>query len=84
MDKLFNFNIPMYKSGSFKFSILNSGIVDENIQKDVEDYISTRVEEFLPFYGKILGFEWLDTMNNPLVLEGDYNVSNSLTNIKKI
>ena len=84
MDKLFNFNIPMYKSGSFKFSILNSGIVDKNIQKDVEDYISTRVEEFLPFYGKLLGFEWLDTVNSPLVLEGDYNVSNSLTNLKKI
>ncbi len=84
MDKLFNFNVPMYKSGSFKFTVLNSGIVDRNIQKDMEDYISTRIEEFLPFYGKLLGFEWLNTIAKPLVLEGDYNVSNSLTNIKNL
>ena len=81
MDKLFDFNVPMYKSGSFKFNILNSGIKDSKIQKDVEDYVRTRINEFLPFYGKLLGFEWINTVAKPLALEGDYNISNSLTNI---
>ena len=82
MDKLFNFNIPMYKSGSFKFNILNSGIFDSNLQKDIEDYVSTRIQEFLPFYGKLMGFEWLNPFSTPIILEGDYNISNSLTNLK--
>jgi hypothetical protein len=82
MEKMFDFNIPMYKSGSFKLNILNSGIVDDDIQKDMEEYISTRINEFLPFYGKLLGFDWINTVAKPLVLEGDYNVSNSLTNIR--
>jgi hypothetical protein len=81
MDKLFNFNIPMYKNGSFKINMLNSGIFDENLKKDIENYVTLKINDFLPIYSKLLGFEWINSSYEPLFLEGDYNISNSLTDI---
>jgi hypothetical protein len=82
MDKLFNFNIPMFKSNRFKLKIVNSGIIYDDLQKEVESYISEKIEEYIPLYCKLDAFEWIDTTSQPVVLKGDYNVSNSLTNIK--
>jgi hypothetical protein len=81
MEKVFNFNIPMFKSTRFKLNILNSGIAYENLRKELEEHISERLKDYLPFYTKLEGFEWIDTVARPVVLEGDYNVSNTLTNI---
>jgi hypothetical protein len=82
MDKFFNFNIPMFKSNRFKLKIVNSGIIYDDLQKEVESYISEKIEEYIPLYCKLDAFEWIDTTSQPVVLKGDYNVSNSLTNIK--
>jgi len=82
MDKFFNFNIPMFKSNRFKLKIVNSGIIYDDLRKEVESYISEKIGEYIPLYSKLDGFEWIDNTSKPIVLKGDYNVSNSLTNIK--
>jgi len=81
MDKFFNFNIPIFKSNRFKLKIVNSGIIYDDLRKEVESYISEKIEEYIPLYSKLEGFEWIDNTSKPVVLKGDYNVSNSLTNI---
>jgi hypothetical protein len=52
------------------------------LRKEVESYISEKIGEYIPLYSKLDGFEWIDNTSKPIVLKGDYNVSNSLTNIK--
>jgi hypothetical protein len=47
----------------------------------MEKFIQNRIEEFLPFYTKINKFKWLDIKSSPIVIEGDYNVSNTLTDL---
>jgi hypothetical protein len=82
MEKFFNFNIPMFKSNYFKLKILNSGVVDNNLKKELESYISEKITEYIPFYTILNGFEWIETsLSQPLILKGEYNVSNTLTNI---
>ena len=81
IETFFNFNIPMFKSTSFDLNILNSGILYDNIKSDMEKFIQNRIEEFLPFYTKINKFKWLDIKSSPIVIEGDYNVSNTLTDL---
>lgn len=81
IERTFNFNIPMFKSNYFNLKILNSGIGYDDIKKDIESAIRERVSEYLPFYSKLNNFEWLDTVSTKVVIEGDYNVSNTLTDI---
>ena len=81
MEKVFNFNIPMFKSNHFGMRILNSGIVFDSLRKDLEKYIMERIDDFLPLYTELDGIEWLET-SKETIFEGDYNVSNELTNFK--
>jgi hypothetical protein len=81
IETFFNFNIPMFKSNYFDLNILNSGILYDDIKVDMEKYIESRIQEFLPFYTKINKFKWLDIKSGPIVIEGDYNVSNTLTDL---
>ena len=81
MEKVFNFNIPMFKSNHFGMRILNSGIVFDSLRKDLEKYIIERINDFLPYYTELDGIEWAETMK-PTIAEGDYSISNELTNFK--
>jgi hypothetical protein len=81
IERTFNFNIPMFKSNYFNLKILNSGIKYDDIRKDIESEIRNKVSEYLPFYSKLNNFDWLDTVSTDVVIEGDYNVSNTLTDI---
>jgi hypothetical protein len=71
----------MFKSNYFNLKILNSGIKYDAIRKDIESEIRNKVSEYLPFYSKLNNFDWLDTVSTNVVIEGDYNVSNTLTDI---
>jgi hypothetical protein len=82
IEKTFNFNAPMFKSNYFGINIINSGIKYEDIKEDMERYIMEKVSEYLPIYTKLQKFEWLDSISTPLIIEGDYNISNTLTNIQ--
>lgn len=81
IDKFFNFNIPMFKTGCFKLNILNSGIYNETTKKNLENYIQTNIKEYLPIYGELIGTEWIENkISNPIALE-NYNLSNTLTRL---
>jgi hypothetical protein len=82
IDKIFNFNIPQYKSSVFELNILNSGLFYNDIRKDLENYIGEKLLEFLPAYSNLRKINWLDTIIKPIYLQGDYNQSNTLTNIQ--
>ena len=81
IDKTFNFNTPMYKSGVFDLKILNSGIKYDGLKEDIKNYIKDRILDFIPAYTKLNNLEWLDITSVPIIVEGDYNVSNTLTDI---
>ena len=81
IEKTFNFNIPMFKSNYFNLKILNTGIAYDEIKLKMEDEIRRKIHEYLPNYTKINNFEWLDSLNKKIIIEGDYNVSNTLTDI---
>ena len=81
VEKIFNFNLPQYKTSIFDINILNSGIFYDDIRKDLENYINQRLTEFLPAYSNLRKINWLDTMTKPIYLEGNYNQSNTLTNL---
>jgi hypothetical protein len=82
MEKVFNFNVPMFKSNHFALRILNSGILSDNLRKDLENHILERIEEFLPFYTKLDTVEWVETTSKQLFTGSNYNASSELTNIK--
>jgi hypothetical protein len=82
VEKVFNFNLPMFKSNHFGLRILNSGISSDNMKKDLENHILERIEEFLPFYTKLDTVEWIETTSKQLFTGSNYNASNELTNIK--
>lgn len=82
VEKVFNFNLPQYKTAVFDLNILNSGIFYQNIREDLENYINERIKEFLPAYSDLRKVNWLDTVTKPIYLEGDYNQSNTLTNLQ--
>ena len=81
LEKTFNFNIPMFKSNHFNLKILNSGISDESARIHIENMIKDKVLEYLPNYTKLNNFEWLDHKSENLTIKGDYNVSNTLTDL---
>jgi hypothetical protein len=81
LEKTFNFNLPQYKTSVFDLNILNSGIFYEDIREDLKNYINQRLTEFLPAYSHLRDINWLDTITRPIYLEGDYNQSNTLTNL---
>jgi hypothetical protein len=72
----------MFKSSNFKINITNSGINYDDIKKDMEEYIKDKVKDYLPFYTNLQKIEWVDLNSTPLKIEGDYNVSNTLTQIR--
>jgi hypothetical protein len=82
VEKIFNFELPKYKSSVFDLNILNSGIFYEDIRENLENYINERLKEFLPAYSDLRKINWLDTNIKPIYLEGDYNQSNTLTNLQ--
>ena len=71
----------MFKSNYFNLKILNTGIAYDDIKLKMEDEIRRKIHEYLPNYTKINNFEWLDSLNKKIIIEGDYNVSNTLTDI---
>jgi hypothetical protein len=79
VEKTFNFNVPMHKSSFFNLKFLNCGIKSENIRKKIEDEIRNRIQEYLPYYVNLNKLEWTDTISTNITIEGDYNVSNTLT-----
>lgn len=79
IDKFFNFNTPMYKSNLFNLNFLNCGIKSEDLRKKIENNIREKISEYLPAYVKLNKCEWMDTISENIVIEGDYNVSNTLT-----
>jgi hypothetical protein len=81
VEKIFNFNLPQYKTSVFDLNILNSGIFYEDIKEDLENYINQRLTEFLPAHSDLRNINWLDTVTNPIYIEGNYNQSNTLTNL---
>ena len=81
LEKTFNFNIPMFKSNYFNLKILNSGIGYDDIKEEIENNIRMRIAEYLPAHIKLNNFEWLNAISDKITIEGDYNVSNTLTNI---
>ncbi len=81
MEKVFNFNIPMFKSSCFNLKILNSKIFSDKVRTEIENEIRNQILEYLPAYTKLNNLEWLDTSTKSITVEGDYNVSNTLTNI---
>jgi hypothetical protein len=81
IDKMFNFNVPQYKTNIFDLNILNSGIFYEDIKNDLESYINERLQEFLPTYSNLRNINWLDTVVKPIYIEGNFNQSNTLTNL---
>jgi hypothetical protein len=81
MEKTFDFGLPMYKSNVFNLKIFNSGIFSEKTRKEMEDFIRQKIEDYLPHYTELKDFKWIDTVSKPVYLEGDYNVSNTLTDI---
>jgi hypothetical protein len=81
IEKIFNFNLPQYKTSIFDINILNSGIFYDDIRKDLENYINQRLTEFLPAYSNLRKINWLNTVTKPIYLEGNYNQSNTLTNL---
>lgn len=82
VEKLFNFNLPQYKSGKFDLNISNSGIFYEDIRRDIEIFVTQKLEEFLPAHVDLRKINWLDTVLRPIYLEGNYNQSNTLTNLQ--
>lgn len=81
LEKTFNFNIPMYKSNYFNLKILNSGISYDNIKDEIEKEVRMRIAEYLPAHTKLNNFEWLNAITDKITIEGDYNVSNTLSDI---
>lgn len=81
IEKTFNFNVPMFKSNHFNLKILNSGINYDAIRSEIENEVRLKVYEYLPNYTKINNFEWLNPFTENLTIKGDYNVSNTLTDI---
>ena len=81
VEKVFKFNLPQYKTSVFDLDILNSGIFYEDIKDDLENYINQRLTEFLPAHSNLRNINWLDTVTNPIYIEGNYNQSNTLTNL---
>ena len=81
VEKIFNFNLPQYKTSVFDLNILNSGIFYEDIKDDLENYINQRLTEFLPAHSNLRNINWLDTVTNPIYIEGNYNQYNTLTNL---
>lgn len=79
IERFFNFNIPMHKSSLFNLRFLNSGIKSEEIRKKIEEDIRNKVIEYLPAYVKLNKCEWIQSTPTSIVLDGDYNVSNTLT-----
>ena len=51
------------------------------MKKNIESEIKNKISEYLPFYSKLNNFEWLDTVSTDIAIEGDYDVSNTLTEI---
>lgn len=81
IEKTFHFNLPQYKTCVFDLNILNSGIFYNDIKEDLENYINQKLTEFLPAYSNLRNINWLDTITKPVYLEGNYNQSNTLTNL---
>jgi len=81
MDKTFDFGLPLYKSNVFNLKIFNSGIFSEKTRAEMENYIREKLDNYLPYYTELKDFKWIDTVSKPIYLEGDYNVSNTLTDI---
>ena len=81
IDKFFNFNPPMFKTNYFNLKFLNTGIYDDKIKEEIEEEIKEKIQEYLPFYVKINKSDWINTNSKKITLDGDYNVSNTLTNI---
>jgi hypothetical protein len=81
IEKTFNFNVPQYKTNIFDLNILNAGILYDNIKEDLEIYINDRLQEFLPSYSNLRKINWLNTVIRPVYIEGNFNQSNTLTNL---
>jgi hypothetical protein len=82
VEKTFNFNLPQYKTNIFDLNILNSGIFYQSAKEDLEKYINEKIKEYLPTYSNLRRINWLDTITEPIYLEGNYNQSNTLTNLQ--
>lgn len=82
VDKIFTFNLPKYKSNIFDLNILNSGILYADIREDLTQYINEKLTDFIPAYSSLRKINWLETVSKPIYLEGDYNQSNTLTNLQ--
>lgn len=81
MEKVFNFNIPMFKSNHFDLKILNSGIIYDDLKEELSKEIREKIKEFLPLYSVFDDINWIETKDKKLIEEGNYNISNTLTNI---
>jgi hypothetical protein len=82
VEKTFNFNLPQFKTNVFDLNILNSGIFYQSVKEDLEKYINEKIKEYLPTYSNLRKINWLNTITEPIYLEGDYNQSNTLTNLQ--
>jgi hypothetical protein len=81
MEKVFNFNIPMFKSNHFDLKILNSGIIYDDLKEELSNEIREKIKEFLPLYSIFDDIKWIETTDKKIIEEGNYNISNTLTNI---
>jgi hypothetical protein len=79
IEKVFNFNIPMFKSNYFNLKILNSGIFDNDVRNKIEKEIMEKLSEYLPNYVKLNKFDWINQNTEKVLLKGDYSVSNALS-----
>ena len=53
----------------------------ENVRKTLELYIIENIKNYIPHYVQLKNIKWIDTISKPIRLDGDYNVSNTLTDI---